>query len=214
MTRLRSLFTVAALTLIVAVSAGQLRAESPDAAANFVEELGTRAIAELADDDLSEAEREERFLKMLDDGFAMEEISRFVLGRYWRAASAEEQTEFRKVFKRVLSDRFAPMFTDYGKDDFEVTKGRPDASNPNLYMVGTRIKDPTSGNMVSANWRVQHKNGDFSIVDVKAEGVSMAITLRGEYNSVIKRNNGSVSALIDKMKKAVEHDDSNAGSGS
>ncbi|SDF50462.1 phospholipid transport system substrate-binding protein [Limimonas halophila] len=208
MSRLRSLINpVLALALAAGLAtAGTARAASPDAAASFVQDLGDRAIAKLSDTELSEEQREKRFLNMLDEGFAMEAISRFVLGRYWRVASEEEQKTFRATFKRVLAERFVPMFTNYGTDDFKVLEGKPDPSNPSLYRVTTRIKDPTSGNMVTANWRVRHKDGEFAIVDVKAEGVSMAITLRGEYNSVIQRNNGSVAALIDRMQKALERD--------
>ena len=195
-----------ALALTVMLTAGQAGAASPDEAAQFIRDLGTEAIDNLADMELSEQEREARFQKMLNEGFAMKEISRFVLGRYWRVASPEEQESFRKTLQQVLADRFAPMFTNYGKNDFKVLKGQDDPSNPKLYMVTTRIKDPTSGNMVTAKWRVQHKDGDFAIVDVKAEGVSMAITLRSEYNSVIQRNDGSVAALIDKMQEALNRD--------
>jgi phospholipid transport system substrate-binding protein len=42
------------------------------------------------------------------------------------------------------------------------------------------------------------------IVDVMAEGVSMAITFRSEFGSVIQRGNGDVRVLINELQENLE----------
>ncbi len=39
------------------------------------------------------------------------------------------------------------------------------------------------------------------IVDVRVENLSMAITLRSEYTTLLQRNGGDVSGLIDELKQ-------------
>jgi phospholipid transport system substrate-binding protein len=180
------------------------RAASADGAADFIQQLGQDAVDGLARTDLSEEQRRQKFLDLLERGFAMEEISRFVLGRYWRVASADEQDRFQEVFKRVLAQRFLPLFEGYDRDDFEIARRGPDPSQPKLYAVTTQVARPGQtdgqGQMVEVVWRVRPSDGRYEIVDVKAEGVSMAITLRSEYNAAIQQAGGSVAALIDRLQ--------------
>jgi phospholipid transport system substrate-binding protein len=196
----------AALTLLLAAAltvpgiARAAEAGSPDAAAKFIEQLGQEAVDELSRAEVPEETRRAQFLDLLERGFAVEAISRFVLGRYWRVASAEQQDNFQEVFKRIVAQRFLPLFEGYGREDFTVTGARPDPSQPSLYAVRTMIARPGQtgggGPKVEVIWRVRPAGESYEIVDIKAEGVSMAITLRSEYNSAIQRAGGNVGNLI------------------
>jgi phospholipid transport system substrate-binding protein len=134
----------------------------------------------------------------------MEPISRFVLGRYARVASDSQMSTFRDVFLQVVTQRFLPLFEGYTTDDFHVDGAKPDPRSDGLYLVNSRVRSPKNDQFAKAGWRVRHKNGDYEIVDVIAEGVSMAITLRSEYSSVIQQNGGRVEALIAKLKEKVK----------
>lgn len=173
---------------------------NPDGAAAFIERLGQEAVDELSRDDLPEEQRRAQFLDLLERGFAVEAISRFVLGRYWRVASTQQQDKFQTVFKRIVAQRFLPLFQEYGREDFAVTGARVDPSQPSLYAVRTMIARPGQtggdGPKVEVIWRVRPAGESYEIVDIKAEGVSMAITLRSEYNSAIQRAGGNVGNLI------------------
>jgi phospholipid transport system substrate-binding protein len=48
------------------------------------------------------------------------------------------------------------------------------------------------------------KDESFKIVDVVIEGVSMGVSQRNEYNSVIQRNGGKITALITAMRDNLE----------
>jgi phospholipid transport system substrate-binding protein len=177
-------------------------AQDADGAADFIQTLGETAIQRLGNQDVPESERRDAFRRLLQDGFAMEAISRFVLGRYWRVASPEEQQRFQDTFERVLTQRFLPLFSGYDRDDFVVEGAGKDPAQPSLYAVSTRVAQPNApdAEKVRVTWRVRPSDGAYEIVDVKAEGVSMAITLRSEYNSAIKRAGGNVSRLIAQLE--------------
>ena len=51
------------------------------------------------------------------------------------------------------------------------------------------------GEAIHVNWRVRKHGEGYKIVDIIAEGISIAVTLRSEYVSVLKRNGGDVDAL-------------------
>ncbi len=98
----RRTFLRAALGLpLVAVLPGLLHAEGPDEAQRFVGALAHRAISTVADPQLSRSERDERFRNLFVTAVDLPEIGRFVLSRYWRNATADEQQEFLRLFEDI-----------------------------------------------------------------------------------------------------------------
>ncbi len=68
----------------------------------------------------------------------------------------------------------------------------------------SRIYDPDQSNInISVNWRLVPDGNSFKIVDVVIEGVSMGVTQRNEYASVLQRNGNSISALIKAMRQSL-----------
>ncbi|MCZ6483199.1 MAG: ABC transporter substrate-binding protein, partial [Alphaproteobacteria bacterium] len=44
-------------------------------------------------------------------------------------------------------------------------------------------------------------SGTYKVVDIKIEGLSMPLTHRKEYSSVIRRNRGNVAGLLSVLRK-------------
>ena len=208
-------FAVAAIAPATARAAPE---GSPAGAGKFIERLGQEAIDKLSREEVAEDKRRAQFQDLLERGFAVEAISRFVLGRYWRVASTAQRNEFQEVFKRIVAQRFLPLFKDYEREDFVVKDANPDPAQPSLYAVRTLIARPGQTNddqpKVQVVWRVRPAGDSYEIVDVKVEGVSMAITLRSEYNSAIQRAGGRVGTLLatlkDKLAQGAYAPDSNS----
>lgn len=199
--RLPRLLAALAVLAWLAAAAAPAAAASAEAAAEYVESLGNRAIDQLADAGASQAERERRFRALLNEGFAVPAISRFVLGRYWRAATEAEREAFQDAFERVLVQRFLPLFAEYSGEDFAVASAEPAPNAEATYLVDTLVRRPGAEDKVRVRWRVREREARLQIVDVMAEGVSMAITLRSEYGSVIQRQGGRVAALVDLLEE-------------
>jgi phospholipid transport system substrate-binding protein len=172
-----------------------------EAAQSFIRDLSDAAVERLADPARDESARRAAFTRLLERNFALADISRFVLARYWRAADAQTRTAFRDSFKRMLTQRFLPMFQDYDPGDLRVTGASNDPGGPDLYRVETKVAQPNGGQAVTVVWRLRPDGDDFQVVDVVAEQVSMAITLRSEFTSVIQRNGGRVTALVERMQR-------------
>jgi len=51
------------------------------------------------------------------------------------------------------------------------------------------------------DWRLVAENGTYKISDVIVEGISMMVTQRSEFASVVQRNGGQVRGLIAMMRE-------------
>lgn len=167
----------------------------------FLVQFGEKAIAQLTDPDVSDEEQIARFRELLYEGFDVPVISQFVAGRYWRSASDDERKAFVSVFERYLDQRFRPLFRQYQGQQFRTTNVRPDSSGKNLFWVAMSV-DVGTASEAKLEWRLRQAAGTYKILDVKAEGVSMAQTLRDEYASVA-RNHGGLAGLTKVLDEKI-----------
>jgi len=183
---------------LVAVASAARTQASADAGA-FLARLGDQAIEQLTEPGLSENEKERRFRKLFNESFDVPTIGRFVLGRYWRRASKAEQQAFLNVFEDMMVFRFLPVFSDYSGEKLKIGTVRQFGDNPNYFNVTSEFFR-NEGEPVQIDWRIRKDGDRFKILDVVAEGVSIAVTLRSEYSSVLKRNGGKVAELTKVLR--------------
>ncbi len=159
-----------------------------DAAQNkaerFVKSLGDEAIEVLSASDASEEQRKIRFRSLLDEGFAVDTIARFVIGRYWRAATPQQRQEYMSLFREFVLDTYARRLDGYSGETFDVIKSRPIDETDT--MVSTEIVR-RNGPPIRVDYRVRIRNDGHRIVDVIVEGISLVVTQRAEFSSVINR---------------------------
>ena len=78
--------------------------------------------------------------------------------------------------------------------DFENEK------NPKIFLVHT-ILERQDAPLIKVDWRIGKKKDKFVILDIIIEGISLAVTQRSEFVSVIDQNGGSVDKLISLLKE-------------
>jgi phospholipid transport system substrate-binding protein len=166
----------------------------------FIRDLGHRAI-EVLSQKASRRVRQARFRELFQENFDEPVIARFVLGRYWRVATPAEQQEFQKLFEDYVVVAYAARLSDYGGEVFKVTGDQPDDTG---FIVASEIVRPNGEPPLKIDWRLVTDDGALKIADVVVEGVSMAVTQRSEFTSVITRNGGSVAGLLQLMREKTE----------
>jgi phospholipid transport system substrate-binding protein len=176
------------------------RAQSADDAGAFVSKLADHAITTMAGNHISDTERMERFRQLFVSAFDLPEIGRFVLGRYWRAATPEQQQEFLKAFEEISVLTWAKRFRDYNGETLEVLNVAKDGEKGTF--VDSKINRPTAP-AIPVTWRLRQPDGGYKIVDIVVEGVSMAITHRSEYSSVMQASGGQMDGLLAAMRKKI-----------
>jgi len=125
-------------------------------------------------------------------------IARFVLGRYWRKASEEEQQEFVKLFEDYVVFVYTARFANFGGETIKIRGSRSDGDG---VIVSTDVISPGSASPLRIDWRLVTDNSGYKINDVIVEGVSMMVTQRSEFASVVQRNGGQLRGLIDLMRE-------------
>jgi phospholipid transport system substrate-binding protein len=195
MTR-RSLLTTLLLLIASASPTASRNAIAADANV-FMNELWNRAV-EVLSKKAPLTERLARFRQLFHADFDGPGIARFVLGRYWRSASAEEQQEYLKLFENYVVFVYGTRLSNFGGETFKVRGSR---THENGTIVSTDIISPSGEAPIKVDWRLVEGNGAFKINDVIIEGISMMVTQRSEFASVIQRHGGQVAGLLALMRE-------------
>lgn len=197
----RGLAVLGAVALAAVVGLGAphpaVAAEDGDPAI-FVREFSDQAIKVMADESLTGEQREEAFRELLTAGFDVKAISRFVLGRYWRRASESEREEFTGLFEDLIVATYSRKFSDYGGQTLKVESIREE--NEKMAAVASHILRQ-SGDPIQIDWRLLRRGESWRIVDVVVEGLSMVLSQRSEYASVIKSDGGKMDGLLAKLRE-------------
>jgi phospholipid transport system substrate-binding protein len=187
------LLLVAGLALGVAGAAG---AEPADPS-GFINELVSQALSTIDGKQVSEEERTKKFRDLLAKDFDMPRIGRFVLGRYWNAAGDQEKAQFQQLFQEYVVRAYAQRFSEYNGETVKITGSRPESETSTL--VQSQIVRPNGAPPAKVDWRVRKGDTGFRIVDVDVEGVSMVLTQREEFGSVMQRT-GGIAGLIKTLQ--------------
>ncbi len=162
----------------------------------FVGTLGQQAIQVLGPS-AAPAQRLARFRELFHNDFDVPGIGQFVLGRYWRTATPEEQQEFLGLFQEYIVRAYSARLAEYAGEPFRVTGSRPNGEET---VVNSQIIRG-SGAPIGVDWYLIGGAGGYRITDVYVGGVSMKVTQRDEFGSIIQRNGGHVSALIAQLQQ-------------
>jgi len=195
MTALRAFLACLVAVATFAFAAPSRAEDANPAASNFMQSLGQKAIAELTDANVPQPERETRFRRLLDEHFDMAAISKFVLGRYWRTATDAQRAEFQQLFENFLVGSYSARFSEYGGEAFRVKGSSMDNGTT---IVHSKIDMPASED-IRVDWRLRGRDSQFVIVDIVVEGVSMAVTQRSEFASVIQ-SRGGIEGLLEALR--------------
>ena len=207
MTAMRVIRTILFAVALAFVAAPAGADDANPAASAFMQSLGSKAIGELTDPAVPQAERQARFRTLLDQHFDVPTIAKFTLGRYWRTATDEQRAEFSKLFEDFIVQSYSTRFAEYHGESFQVAGSSTDESG--AIVVHSKIDMPSSED-VRVDWHLRATGGSFAIVDIVVEGVSMAVTQRSEFASVIQ-SRGGVAGLLEALRaKNAQSADSSA----
>jgi len=196
---------VAAILVTAATSAASASAATDEDAGAFLMSFGKRAADEINNESLSEADREQRFRELFNEVIDVPAIGRFVLGIHWRGATAEQRADFLAIFEDMAVQRFLPMITrqsaEYAGKSFSIVDvRRNETNNDRVFVTSSLIRE--QGPPIRMIWHLREHDGQFKVLDINIEGLSMALTLRREYSSVVKRS-GGVDGLINMLREKV-----------
>lgn len=165
----------------------------------FIQNLGDNAIRIMANKKSSPEERSAEFTKILNDCFDLRTVGRFVIGRTWNQASPEQQAEYMDLFKSLVLQTYGNRMSLYTGEGFLVVGTRPESELDTTVL--SQITHPDGSQPTSIDWRVRQKDGKMGVIDVVVEGVSLSVTQKQEYASIIQNNGGQLDGLLKVMRE-------------
>lgn len=205
-------FTRLAIVVFALFFAASSHANAKETAdpGQFVQSLGDRAVVILADKNLSAEQRDEKFRNMLRDSFDLQTIGRFVIGRNsWMGATPDQQKEYMKLFEGLVIKTYSDRFALYTGEGFKVKTTRPEGDKD--FIVNSEISHPDGSAPTAVDWRVRVKDAKMGVIDVVVEGVSMSVTQKQEYSSIIQRDGGNIEGLLNEMRARLNQKPTNNG---
>jgi phospholipid transport system substrate-binding protein len=200
MTEGKTFHAVLGVFLLLAASFGNagktLAQTSPREAAKFVQALGGEAV--LLQSAVRTGAPEERITVLrglVRRGFNLELTSQFVLGKFWNRATARQRAEFQDLFTEYLLNSYARHIGSYNAETLDIVASHRIGAQDVLVETSVTGDDGATNPI----WRVRAQDGIYKIIDVSIEGVSLALTQRREFASVINRQ--GLDGLLDMLRQ-------------
>lgn len=185
--------------LLMCWALGAEAATQPPAAENVVERLHDTLIRVMKNaDKLGYTGRYELLKPVVADSFDFLEISRIVLGRYWRHLNNNQQTEFLSIFKELSTATYAARFDSYSEESFRQVSKEPFKGGRSLQKTEL-VKQ--NGETIPFLYVLQPQQEKWLIINVVADGVSDLSLKKAEYASIMKRK--GFSHLIAKLREKI-----------
>jgi phospholipid transport system substrate-binding protein len=194
--------TLAAARLLLIVATLALFAR-PALAADpraFTDGLGNEVIGILKVHDMAMPEREHRFRELFTRNFDAPAIGRFVLGTYWQKTSPDEQKRYLDLFSDYVAAIYAVQFSGYQGETFKTIDTQPITGGDAA--VRAEIARPEKPPLHIV-FRVRPGGEGYKIVDVSVEGVSLIITKREEFASVLGKE--GLGGVMTRMQTVVKN---------
>ena len=167
----------------------------------FLQSLADRTITTLNQKALPQPERVDVFRRLFAEGFDVRSIGQFVAGRAWTKATEPQKIAYLQVFEDVTILTWALRFDQYAGEKLSIERVREEGK---AVLLESLIVRPGKDS-IRVDWRIEKGKDGYKILDIVAEGTSLAIAQRADYSAVIQQSNGEFDGLIralrDKQKK-------------
>jgi len=165
-----------------------------------VRETLTQVLRILDDPSLKNPAKQAQRRRMLEEiaagRFDYAEMSKRVLGSYWKPLTETQRKEFVEVYKGFLSDRYAGKIEDYSgrKQEVGYLTERIEGSYAE---VRTELRsDKTT---LPMDYRLLMRDDRWSAYDIIIDGVSLVSNYRSQFQKIIRES--SFEELLKKLRE-------------
>ena len=142
---------------------------------------------------------ENKFLMIeqtINNNFAGTGIAKFVAGKSWNEASKQTKLNYIKIFKRHLALNIASMMQGYSNQNYELLNSSYDEKNK-VTLIDMEVFSDTGSIIVT--WRLKKSKDRFFIIDLLVADISLVVTKRSEFNSLLKTVDYNLKEFNNKL---------------
>jgi len=147
---------------------------------------------------------ENRFLMIeqtINNNFAGTGIAKFVAGKSWTSATRETKIEYIKHFKRHLALNISSLMQGYSNQEYKLINSNYDEKNK-VSLIDMEIYSNTG--TIQVTWRVKKSKDRYFVIDLLVADISLVVTKRSEFNSMLKTVDYSLAELNKKLAEQNE----------
>ncbi len=170
-------------------------AKSAEDAKALVRQVSDEVLALIRSPSSTE-EKQATFMAMMDRYSNMRQIAGFALGRYGRGMSEPLKLRYIEAFKRFVASTYVSRFSEYSGEVIEIGTVRETGSG---FAVDTSV-NRGSQPPLSVRWEISERSGKPLVEDFEIEGISMAVSQRGEFTSLINSYGGDMEKFVQYLE--------------
>ena len=160
-------------------------APSAESARALIEEVSAEVLTILSDQSRGNRQKFDDLVVLLEQPIDLDLVARLILGRYWRTTDDSQRQQYLQLFREYALANLASKLHLYRGQSFEVT-GAKVVSDQDALVTSRILSDGEPP--LQVDWRLrQRSDGGLVTIDLIVEGVSLIVTLRSEFASVIER---------------------------
>lgn len=174
-------------------------AEAADAAGAeaFAQKLADEIMRDVVKSKTTLEQKQNAFRKIFLSAVNINSTARFTLGRYARTTDKELLKAYTDALTNNIIYTWTERFNNYAGETITFNGSRK--SDGGDFYVTSKIDIPNTENDVEIIWRIVDKKDELKLADLVVEGVSMLMSYRNEYTSVLQQNGGDVAGLIKQL---------------
>jgi len=177
------------LAIPVALAPSLAFAASP--AESYVSKVGNGVIAAARNNSVGQ------FRSLLRANADIAAIAIYSLGPYRKSLTSDVKSEYYGLVENYIAKVFQQNAKKLAGQGLEV-KDTKDAGDSILVRS---VLNFGGGGTVPVTWRLVKRSGGYRIFDVNVDGIWLASTQKTNFVSVLKKNNGKMSALLDYLRQ-------------
>lgn len=153
-------------------------------------------VLEILGQKLPDDQRRSRLEEVVYARFDFETNARLVLARNWKRFSDAEKEEFVREYRTYLANSYGARLDRYSGEKVEIVGEREEPRGDVTVM--TRI-DGGEYDGALVDYRLRSKSGEWLVIDVIVEGVSLVSNYRDQFKEVL--SGGGPAHLLEKLKE-------------
>tara|TARA_B100002003_G_scaffold235451_1_gene250425 strand:- start:621 stop:1223 length:603 start_codon:yes stop_codon:yes gene_type:complete len=147
-------------------------------------------------DNISNVEKFQYVEDTINQNFAGAGIAKFVAGKAWATGDKETKETYIKSFKRHLALNIAAIMEGYSGQTYSLIQIKNDEANQ-VILIDMEVLSET--NKILITWRVKESKNKFYVIDLIVADISLVLTKRSEFNSMLKKINYDLKILNETL---------------
>lgn len=130
-------------------------------------------------------------------------ISKVVMGKYYRRASAEERSAFSDVFKTTLLKTYAKALVGFKINKYEIVSPKKQSPSAKKQIVTVNVY-AADGTKYALVYYMRKGDEGWRLVNALLDGINLRLTFKNQFADMVQKNRGDIGAVISTWKEKVD----------